>query len=123
MDLLASVTNYNVLILLSIVGIIEYLKKLDPKEKLKKLYVLYALIVSAGASYLLTQEAFNYDHTFWKDFGLNWFIYFGTSTLFYQYVLRYVYFLAEKLDPKNRPGFDHHRPREGSPQEEFGSGK
>jgi len=75
--------NVNITILAAMVGIIEFIKRIDQHDRIKFLYPWFQLILSVVVAVLVTESLVN----FWA-IGLNAFIYFGISTLFYRYILK-----------------------------------
>lgn len=74
-------------LIVAIVGLCEFIKKLDNLDKFKKFYIFLPLVFSIVASLFMSTGGF-------KAISLNTFIYFGVSTLAYKTVLRA--FLSKK---------------------------
>lgn len=90
MDILSNLAEINWIVLISIVGIVEFIKNQDEKKKLKAFYGYFFLLLCIGFGFIENGEA----HT-WRDGLLNGFIYFGIGSLFYQFILRQIKGLIE----------------------------
>jgi len=78
--------NWEELVLgaISIIGIIEWLKNLDPEKKLKKFYKFFPLVLSLVPAVLISSLAENMT---WAFIGLNALVIFSFSTLGYQTII------------------------------------
>jgi hypothetical protein len=76
-------------LLISIVGLCEYLKSFDKKKKLSKFYPLLPLLVSGIACYFMNIQ------TPIKTFS-DWIIYMGMSIVAYEMILKLVKGFFEK---------------------------
>lgn len=83
MDFLTSL-GINSTLVIAIVGISEFAKKLDKNKILKRVYIFFPLIFSFLVGLLMTTP-FS-----WQTVGFNTFIYFGISTLCYGVVKKTV---------------------------------
>ena len=69
---------------ISVIGIIEWLKQLDPENKLKKFYKFLPILVSAIPAVLISHSAGNF---IWSSILLNLTVIFSFSTLGYQAIV------------------------------------
>jgi len=92
--------NVNFTLLVALVGIIEFIKKQDYKNKLKPIYWLISLALNAVIGIFVTDWSSLADKTLGIKFlqvCTNIFIYFGISTLLYQYILKSVQTIMDKF--------------------------
>lgn len=75
--------NVNITVLAAMVGIIEFIKRIDENDRIKFLYPWLQVFLSIIVAFLVSETLTN----LWV-LGLNAFIYFGISTLFYRYILK-----------------------------------
>jgi hypothetical protein len=83
MDILSQI-GVNVGLVAGVIGICEYLKRLDKKNTFKNFYVVLPIVISALAAILVTQP---WD---WEKYLINVITYAGVSSLAYNMVIKLV---------------------------------
>ncbi len=106
MNLDAFKIDVNVTLLVALVGVIEFIKKQDYKDRLKKIYWLISLVLNCLVGIFVTDFVSfmgKPGYLLGLQIATNIFIYFGISTLLYQYILKAVQALMNKFAPPTPP--------------------
>ena len=93
--------DVNLTLLIAIVGVLEFIKKMDKKNSLKKYYPLIFIVFALAIGILLSYQNGSFTKSL-KDGIVNSLfqaiVYLGMGTLFYQFILRMIHkFIDKKL--------------------------